>query len=140
MKWKIALLALLVPVGIYAANELSVNTSLVYNKDGVVIQDSKNLSVTVSDTPIASGVLTISTNATAVSFGTVTNAGYALLFNRTTNSWSEIKWGTVSGAYPFTLPGNRAALVYLNTNSITAIAVTNAPTGGPDLQYIIFSR
>ena len=136
MNLKLFLAILLVPLVGWAAGELTLTTSFVYNKNGVTLQNSRSGTITVSGTPVASGVVSVSTNYTAISFGTVTNSGYALLINATTNSWSEISWGTVSNQYPFKLKANEGAVFRFNTNSLSVIATTNAS----DLQYIILSN
>ena len=119
----------------YAANELTVNTSLVYNKDGVSVQSAKSYAVTVTGTAVASGNVTVSTNGTAISLGGVTNAGFAILVNSTTNSWSEIAYGPATNDVPFKLKAGETAVVRLATNTLGAVATTNAPS----LYYIIFS-
>ena len=120
----------------WAANELTVNTSIVYSKDGISIQQAKSYAVTVSGTPVASGNVAIGTGGTVVSLGTVTNAGYALLINTTTNSWSEISYGAATNAVPFKLKGGESAIVRFATNTFGAVATTNAPS----LYYIILSN
>ncbi len=120
----------------YAANELTINTSLVYSKDGVSVQSAKSYAVTVSGTPVASGNVAISTNGTVVSMGTVADAGFAILINTTTNSWSEISYGAATNSVPFKLKGGESAIVRFATNTFGAVATTNAPS----LYYIILSN
>jgi hypothetical protein len=138
MNKKLRLIAglLVLAVSAWAANELTVNTSLVYNKDGVSVQSSKSYAVTVSGTPVASGNVAISTNGTVVSMGTVADAGFAILINTTTNSWSEILYGAATNATPFKLKGGESAIVRFATNTFGAVATTNAPS----LYYIILSN
>ena len=119
----------------WAANELTVNTSIVYSKDGISIQQAKSYAVTVSGTPVASGNVAISTNGTVVSLGTVTNAGYALLINTTTNSWSSIAYGPDTNSTPFKLKAGETAVFRMNTNVFGAVSTTNSPS----LFYIILS-
>lgn len=134
MKWTAA--ALLAAVtAVWAANELTVNTSLVYSKDGVSIQNAKSYQVTVTGTEVASGNVAVSTNGTVVSLGSVTNAGFAVLINSTTNSWSVIQYGPTTNNTPYKLKGGETAVVRLSTNALGAVAATNSPS----LYYIILS-
>lgn len=137
MKQKlIAALALLIGVSALAQSNVTTTTGFNVNNRGVLLNLSPTKVTTLAYTPLASGVISISTNYTALSFGTVTNAGMALLINITTNSWATITYGTVSNSYGLRLSPGGSALVEFNTNSWGGVALTNAC----DMQYIILSR
>jgi len=137
MKQKlIAALALLIGVSVLAQSNVTTTTGFNVNNRGVLLNLSPTKVNTLAHTPMASGVISVSTNYTTLSFGTVTNAGLALLINITTNSWATITYGTVSNSYGLRLSPGGSALVEFNTNSWGGVALTNAC----DLQYIILSR
>lgn len=129
-------LAILTLTAAWAANELTINTGIVYSKDGVSLQNSKSYTVTVTGTEVASGNVAISTNGTSISLGTIATPGVAYLINTTTNSWSEISYGPATNDCPFKLKGGESAIVRLATNTLAAVATTNSPS----LYYIILSN
>jgi len=137
MKTKLAIMAgVLLGVAIYAADEISATAVFNYQKGNVQINRTVSGKGTITGTAIASGVINIGTAYTALSFGSVTNAGQALLVNATTNDWAVITYGTVSNSYGFRIQAGDAALIDFNTNSWGAVALTNSC----DLEYYILSR
>ena len=122
-------------VGAWAANELSLSLNFNYTKGVANVKQNQSLQLTVNGTAVASGVVAIGTVDTAISLGTVTNAGVGLFINTSTNA-DVIQYGTVSNVYPFQVTAGNFALVQFNTNSLHAVGTTNSP----NLFFVILSQ
>lgn len=137
-KWPwLGIAAALVPIMVFAAGELSLNTSILYQKNGVTIQNAQNLSLSITGTPIASGNILLTSTVTQISFQGVTNAGYVLLVNSSTGTLGRITYGTDTNvAFGFGLDQGDVSVLKLVTNSFWA----QGNASNPPLYYIIFSR
>lgn len=137
MKLKWLWLVVAVPLSVFAANELTLNTTFLYSKNGASMQNNQQHNITVTGTPTSSGVITITNSApTAIPWSTVTSNGWVFLKNLTTNALSVAQFGVTTNEYHLRLLGGESTVFRINGAALYGLSVTN----GLDIQFIILSE
>jgi hypothetical protein len=111
-----------------AANELVVNNSVNYNKNGAQIQQSKQASITITGNTYCDQIWNVPTNETQVVLCSgLTTPGVTYLQNL--DASNVVTYGTTSGDYGLKLKGGEWALVRMaSTNLYLKASTTNVLT------------
>lgn len=98
--------------GLFAANELNLNTTFTFNKNGSTLQRSVSVNVTVSGNVTQYGVQTIGTSDETIPLGDIGTIGYVYLKNLDVTNFTTA--GTDGSNYQIKLKAGETALFRLN--------------------------
>ena len=107
------------------ADELRVNASLSFSKDGATINKAYSKTITVTGDSYVSGVLSIGTDEeTLTQLEDLGTPGYILLKNMDSTNYIEV--GSTTGVYDIKLEAGEIALYRHNSATVYAKANTAA--------------
>ena len=84
---------------LYAANELTVIHNLAYSKGGVAVTLAETKTITINVSGYLDSVVTVSTNESQFSFGTITNVGVLFIKNLSAVTNVDVLVGSTQGVY-----------------------------------------
>jgi hypothetical protein len=119
------IVATLAAVSLWAANELTVLHTLTYVKGGVSSTISESKGVTINTAGYLDAVVTLTTNESQYSFGTITNVGVVFIKNLNTDTNQTVLAGNTQGVYMVLIKATETWPVRLNGTNLFLKASTN---------------
>lgn len=117
------------------ANEIALNASLTFKKNGVEESLSKTSSITVSGKRCIRHVQNIGTSEEAMVIGELATLGYCMIRNMDSTNYVEIRSGTGTANFMKLKAGESAGPFRFGSGATAPYAIAN--TAAVDIEYLI---